>query len=248
MLRKQIILGPILICLFWYITSRLGLIDPLFLPTPIETAKSLWSLTSTGVIARDLLGTLSRLAVGFSIGGCLGIILGLPIGYFKKLYSSLEIIIDFFRSVPVASLFPLFLVFFGIGDSAKVATAAWATSFIVLVNTTYGVRNCKETRLLVAKSMRASKIQIFTKFVFPDSLPQIVAGLRTALSIALIVVVVTEMFMGTKSGLGKRIYNASLTYETAELYASIFVTGLLGYILNKLFVVFESKAVHWSGK
>jgi len=247
-MRKEVILGPIAACILWYVATELGLLDPLFLPSPIDTVKSLCSLAATGVIVTDIIGTLARLAIGFSIGGCVGIVLGLPTGYFNKLYSSLEILIDFFRSVPVASLFPLFLVFFGIGNPSKVATAAWASFFIVLVNTTYGVRNCKETRLLVAKGMKASKTQVFTKFILPDSLPQIVAGLRTALSIALIVVVVTEMFMGTKAGLGKRIYDASLTYETAELYASILVTGLLGYGLNKLFVLFESRVVHWSGK
>jgi len=81
----------------------------------------------------------------------------------------------------------------------------------------------------------------------PDALPGIMIGFRTGISLALIVVIVSEMFLGTKQGLGQVIYNSSLLYETPKMYAAIFYTGAIGYGLNKFFVVFERKVVHWKG-
>jgi ABC-type nitrate/sulfonate/bicarbonate transport system permease component len=103
-------------------------------------------------------------------------------------------------------------------------------------------------RVLVAQSMKATNHQIFYRVIFPDSLPQIFVGLRTSLSLALIVVVVTEMFLGTTSGIGQRIFNSSLTYRVPEMYAAILVAGIIGYSLNRIFAFFEKRFIHWSGK
>jgi ABC-type nitrate/sulfonate/bicarbonate transport system permease component len=244
-MKKEVYYGPIGLLLIWFLISQLGLIRELFLASPISVIISTWDLIKTGSIFIDIFWTMTRLIIGFSFGVVFGVIIGLPIGYFKKLYSSVELIIDFFRSVPVASLFPLFLILFGIGDNAKIATTMWSSMLIVIVNTTFGVRQVNETRILLAKTLGATKIQTFTKIIFPDSLPHIVAGIRTSLSIAIIVVVMTEMFMGTNYGLGKRIFNASLVYDTPELYACIIMTGLIGYTLNKVVWKIDLKFIHW---
>jgi NitT/TauT family transport system permease protein len=173
---------------------------------------------------------------------------GLLLGYSKAIYESMEVVVDFFRSIPVFCLFPLFLVFFGIGDTAKICTAAWSSSFIILVNTMYGVRNSTKTRRMVAQTMGATKVQILCEVIVPDALPDIVVGMRNGLSLALIVVVVTEMFMGTRFGLGREIFDASMVYQIPRMYAAILVTGLLGYALNKIFVLIERRVVHWAGK
>ncbi len=244
-MKKEIIIGPIIFFILWLLFTEGGFISSLFLASPLQVFKSLIELFRNGLILKDILYTIFRLINGFILGAIFGIFLGIPIGYFKRIYSSLEILIDFFRSIPVASLFPLFLVFFGIGDTSKIATAAWSSFLIVLVNTTYGVKNVHQTRLMVAQTFNSTKLQIFSKIILPDSLPHIAAGLRISLSIAIIVVVMTEMFMGTNVGLGKRIYNTSLLYNTPELYATIFITGLLGYGLNKLMLLVEHRLIHW---
>jgi NitT/TauT family transport system permease protein len=145
------------------------------------------------------------------------------------------------------AVFPLFLLVFGLGDPAKIAIAAWSGSLIIVVNTMYGVRTSKASRQAAARVFGASRLQVFTKVVVPDALPQIVAGLRISVSLCLIVVVVAEMFMGTRAGIGMAIYNAGLLYETPKMLAGIVVAGLLGYAVNKIFVVAERRIVHWSG-
>jgi NitT/TauT family transport system permease protein len=187
------------------------------------------------------------LAIGFLASVGLGVPLGLVLGASARLYAAVEMPLDFFRSLPAMAVFPLFLLAFGLGDPAKIAITTWTGSLIIIVNTMYGVRAAKTGRQAAARAFGASKFQIFTKVVLIDAIPQIVAGLRIAVSLCLIVVVVSEMFMGTKAGIGMTIYNAGLIYDTPRMLAGILVAGLLGYALNKLFVLTEHHFVHWSG-
>jgi ABC-type nitrate/sulfonate/bicarbonate transport system permease component len=240
-----VLVGPSAVLGLWAMVTYTQLISPLFLATPHSVALQLWQDLSSGRIIPHVCSTLFRVAVGCGMGILLGVPLGLALGYWRKAYECSEIVIDFFRSIPIACLFPLFLVLFGIGDKAKIGTAAWASTFVVLLNTMYGVRGANRTRVMVAQSARASQLQIFRKVLLPEALPNIVVGIRTAVSLALVVVLVTEMFMGTERGLGRDIYDASLVYRTPQLYAGIFLAGLLGYALNKAFVLLEERIIHW---
>ena len=243
-----IIVGPIFLILIWFIITNLGLINPLFLPTPQKVAIALFtSLTHIG-IWQDLGFTLYRAFVALILGILIGVPLGLLMGYFDRFYYSFEFIVEFFRSTPATALFPLFLLFFGIGDLAKIMLVFWAVLFIIIVHSIYGVRLGKRSRYRVAKVMGFSGFLLFRKFIFPEALPQILAGLRIALSTSLIIVVVTEMFIGTEIGLGKRIIDFQLVYRIPEMYAAILLVGTVGFILNKLFISQEKKIVHWSGK
>jgi NitT/TauT family transport system permease protein len=96
------------------------------------------------------------------------------------------------------------------------------------------------------RSFRATRWKIFTRAVLPESLPQVFTGLRISLSQALVVVIVTEMFMGTKLGLGQRILNANLMYRIPEMYAAIIITGIIGYSINAGFAFFHGKVIHWT--
>src|SRR3989338_3663156 len=146
------------------------------------------------------------------------------------------------------TFFPIFLLFFGVGDVAKIAISSFAVFWILLVNTIYGVWGSSAIRLKVAKLFKASKYKIFTNVIIFDALPQIMIGIRLSISIPLIITIVSEMFIGTQYGLGKVIYDSYVSYDTTQLFATIFVVGVLGYIINKLFIVFEKKTIHWVGK
>ena len=118
----------------------------------------------------------------------------------------------------------------------------------MLVNTTYGVRNANKIRIMVAKSLHAGDIAILRKVLLPESLPFIFSGARIAISLALILEIVTGMIIGGNTGLGVRIVNAQLTFDATTLYALIIIIGLLGYTINKAYVTVERRIVHWSGK
>jgi NitT/TauT family transport system permease protein len=247
-MKKYSIIGPILLILIWAIASWLQLVDKFFLPGPFTTIKKLAELLGSGIIIGDLLSTLERVVLSFVIAIIIGLPLGLWLGRSEKIYRSVEFIIDFFRSTPATALFPLFLLVFGITDKSKIAVAAFASMLIIIFNTAYGVMHAKKARILAAQIMGATKSQIFRWILFWESLPQTFIGLRSAISLSLVIIVVTEMFIGTTSGLGRRIIDAQITYEIPSMYAIILLTGIVGYLFNLLFIAVEKRFLHWSGK
>lgn len=240
-------LTPFLVILvIWLGISLLGIIDPLFLSSPQQTFLKLFQLLFSGEIFLDIIATLLRLIVGFLFGSILGITIGLIIGYFSKVYDKLEFIIDFIRSTPTPVLFPLFLLFFGIGEFAKIMIITWASFLLLLINTSYGVRHSKKIRIIVAKLYKVNNLQLFYKVLLPEALPHIFAGIRVAISHSLVVVLFVEMFIGTYVGIGYKILNAQLLFKTAEMYALIILSSTIGYLLNKVIIIIENKILHWT--
>lgn len=247
-MRKFTFIGPILLILIWAVAAQLELIDKFFLPDPFTTIKKLFELLLSGAILGDLFSTLERVVLAFIIALVIGLPLGLILGRAEKIYRSVEFIIDFFRSTPATALFPLFLLVFGVTDQSKIAVAAFASVLIIIFNTAYGVMHAKKSRVLAAQIMGATKAQIFRWILFWESLPQTFIGLRSAISLSLVLVVVTEMFIGTNVGLGKKIIDSQITYEIPTMYAAVLLTGIVGYLLNLFFIILEKRFLHWSGK
>jgi sulfonate transport system permease protein len=246
-MRKEVLYGPVIVLFLWYVLYWTAMVNPLFLPPPHTVLLTLIDLLKAPEVWKDIGSSLWRIIVGFLIASLLGIPVGLLMGYYKKVNLAFELVIDFFRSLPALAVFPLLMFFFGIGDIAKIATAVFSCSLIVVVNSIYGVTSSKKTRQIVALLMEANRREIFGKVILMDALPQIFVGMRTSLSLAVVVIIVTEMFIGTNWGIGHRIFEEQLTYRVPEMYASIIIAGLIGYILNKGFVALERRVVHWSG-
>ena len=246
--RPYALIGPLLLIALWSLASFARLIDPFFLPDPFTTTGVLLRLVGQGVILPDVWATLVRVFLAFGIAVVIGLPLGLLLGRAERAYRSLEFLIDFFRSTPATALFPMFLLLFGVSDTSKISVAAFSSALIIVFNTAYGVIHGKKSRTFAARLMGASQWQIFRHIAFWESLPQTVIGLRNAVSLSLVVVVVTEMFIGTNAGLGRRIIDAQITYDIAEMYAVILLTGIIGYAFNALFVAVEGRMLHWSGQ
>jgi ABC-type nitrate/sulfonate/bicarbonate transport system permease component len=246
--KSHYFIVPLLILLVWGFFSGFKLVSPLFLPTPYNVFTELLTLMKAGEIWLDIFFTLYRAFLGFIIACIIGIPIGLLMGYSKKIYHSLEFVVEFFRSIPATALFPLFLLFFGIGNEAKIALTAWAAGLVIIINTMYGVHLASKIRIKAAQIMKIKGFALFKKIIFPEALPQIFSGMRIAISLSLIVVVVTEMFIGTNYGIGQRLINSQLVYRTSEMYATIFIAGILGFIINKGFIRIEKKIIHWKGK
>lgn len=248
-LKKALpLLGPLAMLIIWYAVTILNLAPPLLVPSPNAAFARLYELLATGDLLPDIASSLWRWFIGFLIGCIVGIPIGMLIGSSKWVYQSSFFVLDFLRSLPVTALFPLFLLLFGIGDSSKIAMAFAATVFVVILNTAYGVLQARKTRIRAATVFGASKWQLFKWVIFFEALPQTMVGMRTSLSLALIVVIVSEMFIGTQTGLGQRVFDAYTKNLTEELYAILVIMGVLGYIFNRLFVMLEKKVVFWVGE
>jgi ABC-type nitrate/sulfonate/bicarbonate transport system permease component len=218
------------------------------LPSPGESFKALWDGFAGGGLARDFLITVRRTLYAFAIAVAVSVPLGLMLGSSQRVYSSVEFVIDFFRSTPASAVFPLFLVILGVGEATKIAVAAFGASLMILFNTAYGVMNARKTRQAAARVMGASPGRVMLDVTLLESLPQTCVGMRTGVSFALVIVVVAEMFIGSIDGLGQRVINAQMIFDMPAMYATIFAAGVLGYGLNVLFILIERKFVHWGGK
>ena len=243
----QFVLGPALLIAVWWVAYAGTLVDPHLLPSPFATLADTWKNIASGAMTRDLLQTLLRVSYAFAIAAAAGVPVGIVLGANENIYRSLEFVIDFFRSTPATAMFPLFLLLFGLGDFSKISVAAFAAWLVIVFNVAYGVMNARQTRILAARSMGASRLRIFKDVIFFETLPQTFVGLRTA-SVALVVIIVAEMFIGAVDGLGHRIIDAQISYQLTDMYGSILVAGAMGYGANLLFLVIEKLFVHWSGR
>lgn len=247
-MTRYTLIGPILLIAVWEFATWMCLVDAFFLPDPWMVIKTMLDLLASGAIIGDIVATIERVGLSFMIAIAIGIPVGLMLGGSERIYRSVEFIIDFFRSIPATALFPLFLLVFGITDVSKIAVAAFASALIIIFNTAYGVMHARKSRTLAVRIMGASRTQIFRLVTFWESLPQTFIGLRSAVSLSLVIVIVTEMFIGTSVGLGRRIIDAQITYEIPTMYAVILLTGIIGYALNLFFVLIEKRYLHWSGR
>jgi len=231
----------------WSLTTWRQWVDPVLLPSPILTFKAMWA-GMHGALGFDFVKTVYRTAAATVIASVIAIPLGILLGASEKIYRSLEFVIDFFRSTPASAMFPLFLVLFGVGDETKISVAAFGAALVILFNVAYGVMNARKTRLLAAKVMGASRLRVLFDVMLLESLPQTFVGLRNGVSLALVIIVVAEMFIGSQDGLGHSVFEAQQLFEMPRMYAAIFAAGALGYGLNLMFLLVERRFVHWSGK
>jgi NitT/TauT family transport system permease protein len=241
-------IGPVVLFIVWDVVVRAGWIRAILLPAPADTISTLVTGLLGGPLLNDFVVTVWRTVQAFLIAATLGVPLGVLLGSNEKAYRSVEFLIDFFRSTPSSALIPLFLLIFGVSDINKVAIAAFGAFLIVIFNSAYGVINARKQRVMAAKVMGASRWQIFKDVLVWESLQPTFVGLRSAVSMALVIVIVAEMFIGSDSGLGNRIINAQQVLNVKTMYASILAAGALGYALNILFLVAERRIVHWSGR
>lgn len=248
-MRYLPLIGPITLLVLWFIIFSLGIVSPLIIPNPSDVFLSLVNefFGSENILLHIFL-TVYRTIFSFILACVIGIPIGLLMGYTIHIYKAFEFLVDFFRSIPPIALFPLFMLFLGIGELSKLGVPFYGCVLVIIINSMYGVVNSSDLRRLLGKVYGFKRKQIFIKIVFPDALPQIFVGLRTAISLALVLTIVVEMFIGSENGLGKKIYDYHLLFDTPEMYAAIIITGIIGFTLNKGFIKLEQKIVHWKGK
>lgn len=246
--RLRPLWGMALLVALWAFAHATKAVDPVLLPSPGEALQAFWKGLSGGTLWGDFEKTIVRTLVSFVIALAVAVPLGVVLGANEKIYEGIEFAIDFFRSTPASAMFPLFLVLFGVGEKTKIAVAAFGAALAILFNVAYGVMSARKQRQLAARVMGAPRWRVLTDVTLLESMPQVFVGMRSGVSIALVIVIVAEMFIGSTDGLGQRIMNAQTIFDMPDMYASIFAAGLLGYVMNLIFLVAERRFVHWGGK
>lgn len=240
-------LGIVVFILAWFFISYIGKEQfRLYLASPEEVLFSLEFLIRSQKLILDILATLARTMSAFLPAVFVGIILGFLLGSNRLLLSMFEVLIEFFRSIPAIAMLPIFILVFGISDIARVGVAFFVSFWVILINTIYGVTHMAKSRTKIAQSMKANSFQIFKYVIIWEILPYVFSGLRLAISISLVIVVISEMVIGPKYGLGIRLLESQQTFKVGNLYAIMVVMGMMGFVLNKAILYLERHTIHWT--
>jgi ABC-type nitrate/sulfonate/bicarbonate transport system permease component len=192
------------------------------------------------------LSTISRSALGYATGSSIGIILGILLGVNRWARYLLLPIVEIVRPIPAPAIVPPLILFLGVDDALKISIVALACFFPVFTNAFSGVQSIDDTLLQTARTFRVRWLATLFKVVFPASLPMLTAGLRAAISIALVVGVIVEMIAGA-SGIGYFIVQMQYAMRPDIMYAAVIYLAAIGYLLNRAFLMLERRAIPWMG-
>jgi NitT/TauT family transport system permease protein len=228
----------------WQLLVQTGKLSELFLPAPLSVLATMWDMTRSGRLPWAVLVSLNRVVQGFVYGAAVGVFLGLLAGAIGWIEDLLDPWVAAVYPIPKSALFPLFLLWFGLGDPSKIATIAIGVLFLVLVNTMAGVKSINPVLLKAAHDLGAGRLQIFTKVILPGALPSIFTGLRLGAGMALILVFITEI-EATKAGLGFLLWEAFQLLDTKQVFAGVVTFGLLGVASTWLLQWLERVGCPW---
>jgi ABC-type nitrate/sulfonate/bicarbonate transport system permease component len=213
-------------------------------PPASSVADAAWEVWPTADFLTTVAASLKRLAAGYVIGAGIGIALGLAMGSSRGTRRTLEPLVEFSRAIPPIAIVPALIVFLGLGNGMRIAVIAFGVCLPVLVNTLEGVRGISPETRDTASMLHVGPAERIFRVYFPAALPSIVAGLRIALPIGLIMVVISE-FVGEGDGLGRYILLQQSQFNVPEMYAGILFLGVLGNALNQLMLVAERRILAW---
>ncbi len=216
----------------------------MFFPAPSKIFTTFVELINNGELQTSLFSTLSRLIVGFSIGGLSGFFIGMMMGWKPILRKMIDPIIAAIHPLPKISILPLIMVFFGIGETSRIIVIAITAFFPILINTMAGVSQIPKIYFDVAHNYGISPFRVFTRVVLPGSLPNVLAGMRIAGNVALTIAIVVEIITANE-GLGRMIWISWEIFKMPQLYAVLMVIVFLGFGINYLFDMLHQILIPW---
>jgi len=225
-----LVVGALLV---WEIGARTGWIPRLLYPPPSAIAGALGEMISDGTLTRHLSASALRIVVGFICGAGIGLLVGISMGASRRVRIALDPLVSAAHPLPRLALLPLILLLFGVGETARIVVVSIACFFPMLINAVAGVRQIEPVYFEVARNFGASRLQVLVRVLLPGALPSVAAGTRLSLIRALKTTIGIELIT-SEDGLGHLLWFSWETFRPDELYASLVVVALIGYLLNVL--------------
>jgi NitT/TauT family transport system permease protein len=245
--RKELVRGGISIfggLAIWEILAQILLENELLIPPPSSVARSFWNLTVSGQLNKHFSATLIEFAYGFSTACVIGVIIGYFMGMYKRFDEVMDPWIATMYSIPIITVVPLIIIWFGIGMVSKVIVVFKITTVAIILNTAAGIKNLDPVWLELAKSMRLSGWETTYKIRFPGALPYIITGMRLGVGRALLGVIVAEL-MAANAGLGYLLRDSSETWDSPKLFVTVFLLAAMGLVSFNLIKRFERRMAPW---
>lgn len=244
MLRVPLMLG--LLGVLWECLRQAGLFERELLPSSVQIARALLLLVEGQRFWIDLASTLYRAFGGLA----LSFLVGMPTGLLLASTGTMRFLglplVDFLRSIPVTTLYPVFVLTLGIGDRGKFGMIFLGCVVIIILHSAAGFEQRSRVRDQVARLYGASRLQLAFRVNLFEALPSVLTGLRVAVGLALIISTLTEMFMGATRGMGQTLMESYSIYNLPVMYAYIAALGLTGFLLNRVCIALEERSSKWS--
>ncbi len=234
----------VLLLLLWQVSATRGWVVSDNWPPFSAVIVAAYEGLVSGDLAATLGSTLYRMLAGYAIGCFLGALLGVLLGNIRILDWAIRPLIEIERTLPTPAIVPPLILFLGIEDALKIFIVVLAVFPPVFINTYGGVRGIDTTLLQTAATFGLNRFDILRKIVLPATLPALTAGMRTALSLALIIAVIGEMIAGS-SGIGYYLTTMQYAMRADAMYAAVICLAALGYLMNRIFLVAERAVLHW---
>lgn len=228
----------------WEFLPRAGLVNSAFLSPPSAVLAAIVQLAQSGQLGKHVAASLQRSLAGLILAVVAGVALGLLMGVVRRFEAFVDPLLQLFRQVSALALFPVFLLFFGIGEASKIAIIFWAAFWPVLLNTISGVKQVEKLLIHSALSMGASRGFIFFKVILPAAAPSIFTGIRLAGAYSITALVAAEM-IGSHAGLGFLTLNSQEIFQIPSMYAGIVLLAILGLALNYGLALLEKRLTRW---
>lgn len=232
--------------LLWQGLADLQFISQAFFPSPSRTLVELTRQIVEGDLWRPLEATAYRMFCGWVLASLAGVVLGAAIGFSRAARDYLEPLLEFMRPLPASAVIPVAILFLGFSNTMTIAVIAFGAVWPVLLGSLHGFVSIEPQLADVAAALRLPRLQSFVKIAVPNALPDILAGARVSLAIALILAVVTEM-QASQTGLGQNILLAQRSFRSPELYAGLVTLGIVGFAINHGIVLLERRLLRWRG-
>lgn len=235
---------PIVVVAVWQGLSALGVVRPILLPPPGKVAWAFWQLAVSGDLVRHVAVSLARVMEGFVLAAAVGLTLGLAIGLWRGVDRATDLFLQLIKPIPPIAWIPLAILWFGIGEGAKVFIIFLGAVFPILVNTVDGIRQTDHRFVELARVLEVRRTRFIRQVVLPGALPAIMTGLRVGLMVAWMCVVASEL-IAASSGVGYLIMDARQLSQTDIVLVGMITIGVLGKVLDVALKRLEHRLVTW---
>ncbi|MCD0506068.1 aliphatic sulfonate ABC transporter permease SsuC [Bordetella petrii] len=238
-------LVPVLILVVWQLSAQLGWLSSRVLPAPLAVARAAWELAVSGELWEHLRISALRALWGLLLGGGLGLALGLLNGASRLAETLLDTTLQMIRNIPVLALIPLVILWFGIEEAAKLSLLSLGVFFPVYLNTFHGIRSVDPALIEMGRSYGLSGWRLYRDVILPGALPSMLVGLRFALGLVWVILIVTET-ISAQSGIGYMTMNAREFLQTDVVLLGILLYALLGKVADWCARGLEGRLLRWN--
>jgi ABC-type nitrate/sulfonate/bicarbonate transport system permease component len=241
--------GALSIALFvslWEGVVRAGWVNPVLFPPPSVVARDFIEYAVRGEMSEDVLWSLSRIVVGFSVGAAAGVLMGVLTGGNRLASRFFSPLFHMLRPIPPIAFVPIVIVWFGLSELGKWFLVFWGVFFTVWLSAHLGVQRVNETLVRAARSLGAPPGRLLIEVLLPGALPFIFVGIRTAVSVSFFTLVAAEL-AGAFSGIAYRLEVTQQNMQVGRMMSGLILLGIVATIADRLFGMISARVVHWQG-